>query len=253
MAELVGSTEGRVGELRRYGRAVVGVVAVLAFGIAVHSVHGGGQGTAGAARPVGGASPAAATPGAPGATPTGSPSATAGATATATAGATAGDYDPAHFAAQVRTRATQAGIDPQLLMAILYNESYKPHDPAAERAWQQLKPDAAFGIANMHKAAFDDTKAGRDFAGRDWDELPDDPDLAIEAAAWFLHDLAAQLPAHPSTSLTEDELLALGYNAGAGNMLAFARGTSVGPQAGSYLSNLHANWDKAAAALGPRS
>ncbi|MFF7633456.1 transglycosylase SLT domain-containing protein [Kitasatospora sp. NPDC008050] len=204
----------------------------------VHGVRGGDHGTAGPA----GASPATGSP-APGS------SATPGGGGAATPAPSASAYDPAHYATQVEARATQAGIDPQLLMAILYNESYKPHDPATERAWQQLKPDAAFGIANMHRAAFDDTKVGRDFASRQWEQLPDDPDLAVEAAAWFLHDLGAQLPAHPATSLNRDELLALGYNAGAGNMLAFARGTAPGSAARSYLDQLHANWDKAAAAL----
>ncbi|GAA1984905.1 hypothetical protein GCM10009738_75370 [Kitasatospora viridis] len=208
---------------------------VLALGFVVHAVRHDG------------------TRAEPGATASASASATAsppaGAAVSPLPSAGAGAYDPARYAAQVKARAGQAGIDPQLLMAILYNESYKPHDPAFERAWQKLKPDSAFGIANMHKAAFDDTKAGRDFAGRQWEELPDDPDLAIEAAAWFLHDLAAQLPAHPAAGLDRDELLALGYNAGAGNMLAFARGTSVGPQAKGYLDTLHANWDKAARAL----
>ncbi|WP_280723922.1 transglycosylase SLT domain-containing protein [Kitasatospora sp. MAA4] len=158
-------------------------------------------------------------------------------------------YDPAQLAPQVRRYAEQAGIDAQLLMAILYNESYKPHDPALERAWQQLKPDAAFGVANMHRAAFDETKQGHDFAARTWEELPDDRALAVEAAAWYLHDLAAQLPAHRSAPYTEDELLALGYNTGPGNMLAFARGTAPGSAARSYLDQLHANWSKSAAAL----
>lgn len=157
-------------------------------------------------------------------------------------------YDPARFAAQVVKHANEAGVHAQLLMAILYNESYKPHDPAAERAWQKLKPDAAFGVANMHKAAFDETKRGRPFAGRDWQELPDDPDLAIEAAAWYLHDLAAQLPKSRS-SYTTDELLALGYNTGPGNMKDFARGAKPGTAAQSYLDNLHANWDKSAQAV----
>lgn len=103
-------------------------------------------------------------------------------------------YDPAAYAAQVRTRAQQADVSAQLVMAVLYNEAYKPHDPALERAWQKYKPDAAFGIANMHRATFDEVKKGRDFAGRSWDELPDDRDLAIEAEAWYLHDLSAQLP-----------------------------------------------------------
>ncbi|MFD7668785.1 transglycosylase SLT domain-containing protein [Streptomyces sp. NPDC059788] len=161
----------------------------------------------------------------------------------------AGAYDPARLAPQVTSRARQAGVNPQLLMAILYNEAYKPHDPEWERAWQRTKPDAAFGIANMHKAAFDQTKRGRDFADRAWQELPDDRDLAIEAAAWYLHDLAGQLPAQRSGPLSRDELLALGYNTGAGNMRAFARGTAPGPQAQSYLDRLHNNWAIARQAL----
>ncbi|MFE8949566.1 undecaprenyl-diphosphate phosphatase [Streptomyces sp. NPDC007856] len=36
----------------------------------------------------------------------------------------------------------------QWVMAILYDEAYKPHDPSFERAWQKYKPDAVFGIAN---------------------------------------------------------------------------------------------------------
>ncbi|MGW3108362.1 lytic transglycosylase domain-containing protein [Streptomyces sp. NPDC001100] len=162
---------------------------------------------------------------------------------------TTSSYDPASYAPQVRTRAQQAGVSAQLVMAILYNEAYKPHDAAFERAWQRYKPDAAFGIADMHRATFDEVKRGRDFADRSWDELPDDRDLAVEAEAWYLHDLAAHLPAARHTSLSEDDLLALGYNTGAGNMLAFARGTAPGSQAQSYLDRLHANWAKAGKAV----
>ncbi|MFE7595326.1 transglycosylase SLT domain-containing protein [Kitasatospora sp. NPDC057512] len=160
-----------------------------------------------------------------------------------------GGYAPADYAEPVRRYATEAGVNPQLLMAILYNESYKPHDPELERAWQRGKPDASFGIANMHRAAFDDTKPGRPFASRQWEELPDDRDLAVQAAAWHLHDLAAQLPARPGVSLSRDELVALGYNAGAGNMLAFARGVKVGSQAQSYLDRLRDNWSKSGEAV----
>lgn len=134
-------------------------------------------------------------------------------------------------------------------MAILYNESYKPHDPALERAWQKIDPGAAFGVANMHRAAFEETRRGRDFADRNWTELPDDPALAIEAAAWYLHDLASQLPAKRSDRYTKDELLALGYNAGPGSMITFARGGKPGAVAQSYLDRLHTNWDTAAKAL----
>ncbi|MFE2415595.1 lytic transglycosylase domain-containing protein [Streptomyces hokutonensis] len=176
-------------------------------------------------------------------------SATAGGSRSPSPSPTTSSYDPAAYVSQVRTRAQQAGVSAQLVMAILYNEAYKPHDAAFERAWQRYKPDAAFGIANMHRATFDEVKQGRDFADRRWDELPDDRDLAIEAEAWYLHDLAAQLPATRHTSLGKDDLLALGYNTGAGNMLAFARGTTPGSQAQSYLDRLHANWARAAKAV----
>ncbi|MCN9240439.1 lytic transglycosylase domain-containing protein [Streptomyces sp. RY43-2] len=191
-------------------------------------------------------SPQADTPPAPGApaSPSASPT---GPSASATPSA----YDPADHASQVRTRARQTGVSAQLLMAILYNESYKPHDPDLERAWQRYKSDSAFGIANMHRAAFDEVKQGRDFANRSWEELPDDRDLAIEAEAWYLHDLSAQLPAQWPAAYSRDELLALGYNTGAGNMLAFARGATPGSQAQSYLDKLHANWAKAGKAVAP--
>ncbi|HET6741340.1 MAG TPA: transglycosylase SLT domain-containing protein [Kribbella sp.] len=158
-------------------------------------------------------------------------------------------YDPAHFAAEVRRFAKPAGINPQLLMAILYAESYKPHDPKFERQWAQVDSDPAFGIANMHKPAFDETKRGRDFAKRRWEELPDNPALAIEAAAWHLHDLAKRLPAKRAGLYTKDELLALGYNAGGGNMRIFARGRKAGSQAQSYLDRIHKYWADSAEAL----
>ncbi len=183
----------------------------------------------------------------------GAPATSAGPAAPATSSsaepATA-NPDPAKFAPQVIARAREAGVNPQLVLAVLYNENYKPHDPQLERAWQNLKPDAAFGVANMHRATYDQTRRGRPFAGRDWQELPDDPDLAIEAEAWYLHDLAAQLPAKHSGQYTTDELLALGYNAGPGNMKAFARGTKPGAQAQTYLADLRATWVKAGAAVG---
>jgi pyruvate/2-oxoglutarate dehydrogenase complex dihydrolipoamide acyltransferase (E2) component len=159
------------------------------------------------------------------------------------------DYDPARFAPEVRRYAKQTGINPQLLMAILYNEAYKPHDPKFERQWAQVDSDPAFGIANMHRPAFDETKRGRDFAKRKWEELPDSPALAIEAAAWHLHDLAKRLPAKRADLYTKDELLALGYNAGGGNMRIFARGRKAGSQASSYLDRLHDNWSKAGQAV----
>ncbi|MFG2843921.1 transglycosylase SLT domain-containing protein [Kitasatospora sp. NPDC048296] len=222
----------------RWGRwLVIGVLVAAGWGI----VRGGGHDTTASSPPS-----ASATAGGAAAVPSGAPSAGA---PSAAPSKPSGRYDPADYAAPVRQYAAEAGVDPQLLMAILYNESYKPHDPDLERAWQRNKPDASFGIANMHRAAFDDTKPGRPFASRQWEELPDDRNLAIQAAAWHLHDLSGQLPARPSAPLNKNELLALGYNAGAGNMLAFARGVKIGPQAQSYLDRLHDNWAKSGEAV----
>ena len=240
---------------RRWGWAVVAAAAVVIGWTVQH--HGGGAGSSATGAEASAGASASGSTSAP-AKASGSGSPTAPGSARPSPSASLDQNDTALFAPQAVTYARKAGIDPQLMMAILYNESYKPHDPAFQRSWQKLKPDAAFGIANMHKAAFDDTKRGRDFADRSWDELPDDPGLAIEAAAYYLHDLDRQLPVHLSTGLSRDELLALGYNTGAGNMQAFARGVKPGSQAQTYLDTLRSNWAKAGAdvkaaeAAGPR-
>lgn len=184
-------------------------------------------------------------------TPVSSAPATSAAANSPTAGppVAAPNSDPARFAEQVVAHAREAGVNPQLVMAILYNESYKPHDPASERAWLRIKPDAALGIGNMHRATFDQVKQGRGFAQRNWSELPDDPDLAIRATAWYLRDLAAELPAKHPASYTADELLALGYNAGPGTMLVLARGGPLGPQTQEYLDTLRRNWAPAGEAV----
>jgi hypothetical protein len=157
--------------------------------------------------------------------------------------------DPARYALEVRTFATAAAIDAQLLMAILYNENYKPHDPAFQRAWLSVNPDASLGIANMHRAAFDDAKRGRDFAGRPWEELPDDPSLAVEAAAWYLHDLARYIPRPHGGPYTDTDLLAIGYNAGPSTLTAAAHGARLTASVVTYVDELHANWATAEQAL----
>lgn len=161
-------------------------------------------------------------------------------------------YDPAAMADAVRTRSAEAKVNPVLVMAILYNESYKPHDPDLERAWLKYDPEASLGIANMHRGAYNDVKKNRPFADREWEELPDDRDLAIRAAAWYLHDLDNSLRdgAEKNGPYSRDELLALGYNAGPGNMATYAGGGQPAASVRSYLEKLRANWDKATKAVG---
>jgi soluble lytic murein transglycosylase-like protein len=168
------------------------------------------------------------------------------------AGLTPQGRDPARLAASVRTHADAAGVSPVLVMAILYNESYKPHVPLLERAWQRLHRDSSFGVANMHRRTYEHTRPGRPFAERAWKELAHDADLAIQAAAWHLRDLAEQLPqsrADAPADFTAHELLAMGYNAGARNMARFAGGRQPGPQARAYVDRLRDHWPQAEQAL----
>ncbi|GAA0335428.1 hypothetical protein GCM10010151_26380 [Actinoallomurus spadix] len=58
--------------------------------------------------------------------------------------------------------------------------------------------------------------------------------------------------ARRSGRYTRNELLALGYNAGPGNTLAFARGARPGSVAQSYLDRLRQNWPVAGRALQSR-
>jgi hypothetical protein len=158
--------------------------------------------------------------------------------------------DPARLAPEVRAHADAAGVNPVLLMAILYNESYKPHIALLERVWQTFRRDSSFGVANMHRRTYEHTRSGRPFADRPWRDLPGDAALAVQAAAWHLHDLGAQLPDTTGSAFTTDELLAMGYNAGARNMLRFAEGRLPGPRARAYVDRLREHWDQAGKALG---
>ena len=231
-----GRTRGRRGGGLPLLVAAAGALVALALGGRVVAGCDASPGSRAGAAPSGAAASGAAASGALGSGSAASP--------------TAGGQDPARYAGVVRRYSAAAGTNPQLLMAILYNEDYKPHDPSLERAWQRLNPNAAFGVANMHHGTFDDTKRGRDFASRDWTELPDDPGLAVEAAAWYLHDLAADLPSSWPAKYTRDELLAMGYNAGPGAMRSYANGGRPTAGVQSYVDKLHANWDAAARALG---
>ena len=161
--------------------------------------------------------------------------------------------DLSRLAGPIRTHACEAGVNPVLLAAILHNESYKPHSPLLERAWQKLHRDSALGVANMHRAAYERTRRGRPFAERRWQDLAHDADLAVRAAAWHLRDLGEHLPEHRTAQYSHDELLAMGYVAGARNMLKFARGASPGPQARAYVERLREYWPQAHKAVEPHT
>ncbi|MFE0508823.1 lytic transglycosylase domain-containing protein [Streptomyces sp. NPDC058964] len=166
-----------------------------------------------------------------------------------------GGYDPADYAACVVLSAGEAKVPPLLVMTVLHNEAYKPHHPLLERLWQWWKPGASFGVANMHRATFEQVRRAHGLPGR-WQDLRDDPAFAIRVAALHLKDLDRSLPERHARRYTRDELLALGYNAGERNMRAFARGVPPGPMARSYLRRFRGYRSRAAAVLadggGPR-
>ena len=159
-----------------------------------------------------------------------------------------GGYDPGDYAALVVRSAEEAGVPALLLMGVLHNEAYKPHHPLLERLWHWWKPEASFGIANMHRATFEQVRRAHGLTGR-WKDLRDDPAFAVRAAALHLEDLDRRLPQRHVSRYSRDELLALGYNAGERNMRAFARGVPPGPMARSYLRRLRANRRRSAEAL----
>ncbi|AIR96063.1 lytic transglycosylase domain-containing protein [Streptomyces glaucescens] len=144
--------------------------------------------------------------------------------------------------------AAKAAVSPLLVMTVLHNEAYKPHHPLLERLWQWWKPGAAFGVANMHRATFERVRETHGLSER-WQDLRDDPALAIHTAALHLKDLDRNLPKRHVRRYTRDELLALGYNTGERNMQAFARGIPPGPLARSYLRRFRAHRSRAAKAL----
>ncbi|MEW2250559.1 hypothetical protein AB0907_24880 [Streptomyces sp. NPDC006975] len=117
-----------------------------------------------------------------------------------------------------------------------------------ERLWQWWKPAASSGVANMHRAAFEQVRRTHGLSGR-WQDLRDDPAFAIHAAARHLKDLDGRLPERHVRRYTRDELLALGHNAGERTMRAFARGVPPGPMARSYLRRFRAGRWRAAEAL----
>ncbi|MGA5495885.1 lytic transglycosylase domain-containing protein [Streptomyces cinereoruber] len=159
-----------------------------------------------------------------------------------------GGYDPADYTPCVLRSAEEAGVSPLLVLTVLHNEAYKPHHPLLERLWQWWKPGASFGLANMHRAAFERVRRTHGLAER-WQDLRDDPAFAVHAAALHLKDLDRCLPERHARRYTRDELLALGYNTGARNMRLFARGVPPGPMARSYLRRFRDHRRRAAEIL----
>ncbi|MFI0797085.1 DNRLRE domain-containing protein [Micromonospora rubida] len=132
----------------------------------------------------------------------------------------------------------EAGVDPRTVMALLLKEGNiraVGGDAAkdAERLQIELHQRGLYpnggkpsiGMAQMQEGTFARTKSNHPevFAGREWNEMVDDNELAITAMAYHVKDLQDELAAAGNrSSLRTDELIAIGYNQGADNMVKFA-------------------------------
>lgn len=123
-----------------------------------------------------------------------------------------------------------AGIDPRLVMAIVYNEGGYRSDSFIEREMSYaydvfvreggnlIRPNS-LGLTNMKEDTFDEVKSKfpAEFAGKRWSDLKEDPDLAIMAATYNLkriqNQYAGGVPDELKEKYTLDQFLAAGYNA----------------------------------------
>jgi hypothetical protein len=146
---------------------------------------------------------------------------------------------PESYVLQIAKYAAQAGVDPRLMLVILQNESNKIHgtvsdqlvDPAIDSTacaitHSQGCAGPSLGIADMKQATFDQVKANHgDLFGSDqWPDLTGNPDLAIQALAWELHDLAQGLPGTFVGQYSPEQMLGMAYNGGTQLALDYARG-----------------------------
>ncbi|MFB7719334.1 hypothetical protein [Nocardia sp. NPDC056100] len=123
---------------------------------------------------------------------------------------------------------TAAGVDPRLVMAIIYNEG--ADTPQALRPgydygrWAENfvtdKPNGnSLGLTNMKEPAFNKLKEmyPAEFGDRQWSDLMGDNHLAVKAAAYNLKrlqlELGPKVPTAMKARYSLNEILAAGYNA----------------------------------------
>lgn len=124
-----------------------------------------------------------------------------------------------------------AGVDPRLVMAIVYNEG--GDTPQALRPGLDLgretvprgvlpgpvNPDGnSLGLTNMKKPTFDKLKEKypKEFGDSEWSDLIGNDPLAIKATAWNLRrlkdELGPEIPAAMKARYSLNQILAAGYN-----------------------------------------
>ncbi|MEV6555825.1 hypothetical protein AB0M22_08925 [Nocardia sp. NPDC051756] len=159
-----------------------------------------------------------------------------------------------------------AGIDPRLVMAIVYNEGGYRSDSFIEREMSYaydvfireggnlIRPNS-LGLTNMKEGTFEDVKRifRSEFEGKEWSDLKEDPDLAIKAATYNLKRIQDQyvggVPDELKEKYTLDQFLAAGYNAER-NIPDYFEAGDLGPVVQGYVRMTNTALDKAQQLLG---
>jgi hypothetical protein len=175
------------------------------------------------------------------------------------------NVSPESYVSQIANYAGQAGGDPRLMLAILWNESNKVHGGFSDQFVDPLLDSAAcavtgsngcagpsLGIADMKEATFNQVKKNHPdiFGSSQWNNLTGSTDLAIQALAWELRDLQGQVPAANVGNYSPQQVLGMAYNGGAGLALDYARGgndlsSDTKKKLQWYADQIGQNWSKA--------
>ncbi|QBS43803.1 hypothetical protein [Nocardia sp. CS682] len=154
-----------------------------------------------------------------------------------------------------------AGIDPRLVLAIVYNEGGYRSDSFIEREMSYaydvfireggnlIRPNS-LGLTNMKEDTFNELKSKfpAEFSGKNWSDLKEDPDLAIMAATYNLKRIqdqyAGEVPDELKEKYTLDQFLAAGYNAER-NIPDYFEAGDLGPVVQGYVRMTNTALDKA--------
>jgi hypothetical protein len=172
---------------------------------------------------------------------------------------------PESYVSQIARYAAQAGVDPRLMLTILWGESNKVHGSLSDQVIDPNLDKAAcavtgsngcagpsLGIADMKEATFDQVKANHPdlFGSSQWSDLTGNTDLAIQTLAWELHDLAEQLSGGSVGNYSPQQVLGMAYNGGTSLAVDYANGGSDISQDNKnklqfYADMISQNWGKA--------
>ncbi|MFD4406444.1 hypothetical protein ACFWPH_27150 [Nocardia sp. NPDC058499] len=159
----------------------------------------------------------------------------------------------------------QAGVDPRLVLTVLYNEGAKRSDTWIEDRigshwWDQVREmgngprklidggvGMSLGLANIKEDTFNELKAKypQEFGNASWQDMTEDDSLAIKAVAFSLNRLGKEYAGSADENIVEqysrNEYLALSYNA-EDFLDEYNDMSKVGPEGQNYINMTNENW-----------